>query len=441
MAKQDTNKDLEKEKADMRRRRFWDTAQFMLGRWLRNKFSFSFDESFEPADIEGPLLVAINHACAYDPLFVGAAFRNRPLTFIASEHILRSKWGPFLDKYVSLIPHQKGAKGSRTALIVMKRIKKGESVFLAVEGEQTWNGRPLAVMPYTGKLVKGSGATLVNYRIEGSYLSAPRWALSTRRGEVFGRPAGVYGPEVLKEMSDEEVEKLIEKDLGFDTWEWQKSRPEGPVKYKCKKGGNADGLERSIFTCPSCGAFGMLKSKGDRIGCSCGFGVRMAATGFFEDGPFETVADWEAFDRKKLAERVSALRRRDESEKTDERRRANAMERMNAPGSAERTDEMGRAAGEALVFADDGVVLHRITDGHSDEEAARGTLALSFADGSFTLSIGSFSFDLKEISNMTMVLARRIVFSDKSGYYELLSDKKSRTNLRKYVTARELLGE
>ena len=82
-------------------------------------------------------------------------------------------------------------------------------MFLAAEGEQTWNGRPGKVMPYTGKLVKGSGATLVTYLIEGAYLSAPRWALNTCRGKVIGRPAGVYGPEVLKEMSDEEVEALI----------------------------------------------------------------------------------------------------------------------------------------------------------------------------------------------------------------------------------------
>ena len=411
MAGQNINKDKEKEKADRRRRRFWNATQFLLPGLLGNKFNFTYDKSFEPADIEGPVLVAVNHASAYDPLFVGKAFRYKPLTFIASEHILRGKWGPFLDKHISFIPHQKGARGNRTALVALKRMKKGESIFLAVEGEQTWNGRPLPVMPFTGKLVKGSGATLVTYLIEGAYLSAPRWAYSTRRGMVYGHPAGVYSPEVLKEMSDEEVEALIAKDLAFDTWEWQKSRPEGPVKYRCTRGGNADGLERSVFTCPSCGAFGTLKSKGDSIGCSCGFKVRMLDTGFFEEGsPFETVADWEASDRKKLAERM---------------------------------DEMRRAAGEDVVFADDGVVLHRIEDGHSDEEAARGRLTLSFADEKFTLRIGEYSFDMNDISGMTMVLASRIVFSDSSGYYELLSEKKSRTNLRKYVIAREvsLLGE
>ncbi len=397
----------QKEKDARRRQRFWDAVQIILGRWLKSSFSFRFDKNFEPADIEGPLLVAINHASAYDPLFVGVAFRNKPLTFIASEHILRGKWGPFLDKYLSIIPHQKGARGSRTALVAMKRMKKGESIFLAVEGEQTWNGRSHPVMPYTGKLVKSSGATLVTYRLEGAYLSAPRWSLSTRKGMVYGRPAGVYSPEVLKEMTDEEVEQLIAKDLAFDTWEWQKSRPEGPVRYKCKKGGNADGLERLLFACPSCGSFGTLKSQGDSIGCRCGFRVRMEDTGFFEPGsPFETVADWEDADRKRLAERM---------------------------------DEIMSADGEAEVFSDDEVVLHRIEDGHSDEEAARGKLKLSFRDEKFILSIGDFSFDMKDISNMAMVLAWRIVFSDKSGYYELLSDKKNRTNLKKYVIARETL--
>ena len=126
MAKRHGNKDREKEKEVRRRRRFWDAVQLVLGGWLSCKFNYSFDKSFEPADIEGPVLVAINHASAYDPLFVGAAFKNKPLTFIASESILRGKWGPFLDEHLSFIPHRKGARSSRTALIAMKRMKKGK---------------------------------------------------------------------------------------------------------------------------------------------------------------------------------------------------------------------------------------------------------------------------------------------------------------------------
>ena len=400
----------EREKADRRRKRSWDFSQLVIGPWMRNKFDFSHDD-FEPADIEGPVLVAINHACAYDPILLGIAFRNKPLTFIASEHILRMKtWGPVLDRHFSLIPHQKGAKSSRTALVAMKRIKRGESIFLAAEGEQTWDGRSMPVMPYTGKLVKGSGATLVTYMLEGGYLSAPRWSMETRKGKVYGHMVNVYSPDTLKEMSDEEVEAAIAKDLWFDTWEWQKTRPEGPVRFRCKVG-FAEGLERDVFTCPECGAFGTLRSSGDNIGCSCGFKVRMTDTGFFEPAvPVETIVDWEKLDREALTARMKELREN---------------------GSAE----------ETLIFADDNVTLVSIGDDHAEEEAAHGKVALIYKEKNFVLTISGHQFSVPGISNMTMVLAARVVFSDESGYYELRSEKSSKTNLRKYVIARDLLKD
>ena len=377
---------------------------------MSRKFNFSRDD-FEPADIEGPVIVAINHTCAYDPILLGIAFKNKPLTFIASEHLLRVKtWGPVLDRHFSLIPHQKGAKSSRTALLAMKRIKRGESIFLAVEGEQTWDGRSLPVMPYTGKMVKGSGATLVTYMLEGGYLSAPRWSMETRKGKVFGHPVNVYSPETLKEMSDEEVEAVIAKDLWFDTWEWQKSRPDGPIRFKCKSG-SAEGLERAVFSCPECGAFGTLRSSGDNISCSCGFKIRMADTGFFEPAePVETIVDWEILDRKALAERIKELRE---------------------SGSPETVE----------IFADDNVTLVSIGDDHVEEEAEHGRVALIYKEENFVLTIGEHEFNVPGISNMTMVLAARVVFSDESGYYELRSEKSSKTNLRKYVIARELIKE
>ena len=400
----------EREKADRRRKRSWDFSQLIIGPWMSRKFNFTHD-GFEPAEIEGPVLVAINHACAYDPILLGVAFRNKPLTFIASEHILRMKtWGPVLDRHFSLIPHQKGAKSSRTALVAMKRIKRGESIFLAAEGEQTWDGRSMPVMPYTGKLVKGSGATLVTYMLEGGYLSAPRWSMETRKGKVYGHMVNVYSPDTLKEMSDEEVEAAIAKDLWFDTWEWQKTQPGGPVRFRCRNG-FAEGLERDVFTCPVCGAFGTLKSSGDHISCSCGFKIRMSDTGFFEPAePVETIVDWEKLDREALKDRFNELR-----------------------GS--------KSPEEVEIFADDNVTLVRIGEDHAEEEAARGKLALIYKEGNFVLTISGHQFSVPDISNMTMALAARVVFSDQSGYYELRSEKSSKTNLRKYVIARDLLKD
>lgn len=399
----------EREKAARFRRRVWAFAQTVARPWINSKFNFSV-AGFDPATIDGPILVAVNHSCAYDPIFVGTAFKNKMLTFIASEHILRMRpWGPILDRCFSIIPHQKGAKGSRTALIAMKRIKRGESVFLAVEGEQTWDGLSLPVMPYTGKMVKGSGATLVTYMIEGGYLSLPRWASNVRKGKVYGHPVNVYSPDSLKEMSDEEVEAAIAKDLWLDAWEWQRSRPDGPMHFVPAKGGSADGLDRAVFTCPSCGSFGTLKAEGDTIGCECGFKLRLSDTGFFDPAePFETVADWMRHDRVAFKDKLESIAGKNE-------------------------------AGDQVVFSDSDITLTKIGEGHEEEWSEKGQVSLIYRDGELILCVSGHEFRLNEISAMTMVLAARVVFSDKSGYYELRSKKDSGTNLRKYVIAREML--
>ena len=135
------------------------------------------------------------------------------------------------------------------------------------------------------------------------------------------------------------------------------------------------------------------------------------ASGFFEPSePVETIADWEKLDREALTAK---------------------MEDILENGSSEETE----------IFADDNVTLIRIGEDHAEEEAARGRLALIYKEGNFVLSIGEHEFNVTDISNMTMVLAARVVFSDESGYYELRSEKSSKTNLRKYVIARELLKE
>ncbi|MBR0379506.1 MAG: 1-acyl-sn-glycerol-3-phosphate acyltransferase [Mogibacterium sp.] len=406
-----------KDKDRKRRERFYRFVAPPLGVWLGLKLGYSWDKSFEPDDIDGPLIVCINHACAYDPLCVSAAFKRRPLTFIASEHMIRDpKWGNFFSKYLSLIPHQKGKNANRTALAAIKRVRRGESVFLAPEGEQTWDGLPMPLRASTAGLIRSCRATLVTYMIEGGYLAQPRWAYSTRKGRVYGHPVKVYSPEMLEGMTDEEIEKAITDDLDFDVWKWQKSQPGGPVRYRCSRGGNAEGLERAVCSCPECRRIGSLRTSGDSISCSCGFSLKLEDTGFFEQpGPFETVADWEEADRSILASILET--------------------EMRAAGPASGSEDEPARGDASEIFGDDDITLSEIEQGHSSREAARGRLSLSCEGDGFVLGIGDFRFRFGDIEEMMMVLAGRILFSTEDGYFELFSKK---ANMRKYVTAREL---
>ena len=387
-------------RAMKRRLRFWGFTVPILDKWLRSTFNYSYEE-FDPADIEGPVIVAINHASAYDPLFVGVAFKNKPLTFVASEHLLRTGLsGRLIDRYYSVIPHQKGSKSKRTGLIMMKRIKNGESVFLAVEGEQTWNGASMPVKPLSGRMIKMSGASLITYMIEGAYLAAPRWSRSTRKGRVYGHPVKIYTAETLASMEDDEVEKALADDLRFDVRDWQASQPGGPISFKCRKGGNAEGIERAVCSCPDCGSIGRLRSAKDKVKCSCGFGMRLDDSGRFDPAePFETIADWEAYDRDSIAKLL------------------------------------GNAAYGTELFGDEDIKLLRIGDNHNDEEISQGRLSLIAAKDACELRIKDMTFKLRGISEMAMVLASRIVFSNESGYYELRSKN---ANLRKYLIAYDI---
>ena len=368
--------------------------------WIKRNSDFDY-EGLAADEDPGPAIIASNHASIYDFLFVSAAFWKRTLGYVASEHTLRAKpWGALLDRYVSIIPHKKGAGSSRTAVKIMERLSYGESVYLAVEGEQTWDGAPLDIKPGTGKLAKKSGAALITYRIEGSYLLRPRWAGNLRRGRVHGKVVNVYTPEKLADMSAEEVDAAIVRDLYFDIWKWQEEQNKAN-RYVPVKGGLAEGLEKALCSCPACRKIGDLSTAGDEIRCSCGFTARFTETGLFE--PADKVpafAEWERLDEEAIS---------------------TAMERCTKEG------------GE--LFSDEEASVYGIDKDHSDRQLASGRLSIKYTDVGFCLTAGSEGLRMEELSNMSMVQANRLLFS--SGK-EIRSDS---ANLRKYLIAYRILNQ
>ena len=265
-------------------------------------------------------------------------------------------------------------------------MKDGHSVCIFAEGDATWDGRTDKIFPATGKLARASGVSLLTYRLEGGYLSRPRWSQTIRRGKMYGHPVRLYSPEELKKLRAEEITALIEKDIHEDAWERQRVER---VKFRGKR--LAEKLELALFCCPNCGRIGTLHSLNDRFFCDCGLSLRYGEDGFFDPPqPFETVADWEDWQQDKL---------------------------KNWPVRP----------GEAL-FSDDGVSLTGIGGGHSEEALVRGRLSL-FPD---CLLIEDRAFTLQGIANMAMVQKHLLLFSYEGQYYELRAEHG--VNFRKYLS-------
>ena len=366
----------------LRHRKIWRILYVLLHRWICRKLHMTHVD----LNVDGPVLLIPNHVTAWDPLLVAMSLPHKQVYYVASEHIFRLGFvSKLLNWLVAPIPRRKASTGTDTVKACLRHLREGHSVCLFAEGEQSWDGLTQPIFPATGKLARSSGATLVTYRLEGGYLSLPRWGKGVRRGKVHGHPVNIYPPEQLRQMTPGDINAAIQRDLSENAWDRQRK---APVAYRGKH--RAEGLEKALYLCPRCRRIGTLSSAGDRLFCACGLSISYAETGFFEPSePFETIAAWDRWQREALA-------------------------------------KMPKPEGE-LLFSDEGMTLTKISAAHTENALGTGSLR-QFAD---RLSCGNHEFMLHDIGSMAMVQANLLLLSVQGEYYQIRAEHGA--NLRKYL--------
>ena len=262
------------------------------------KFNYEYDSLKE---IEGPYLLLANHNMELDPVLVGEAV-GKQIYFVASEHLMRKGFvTKLLMHFVKPIIHMKGRQGAKTVKQMLRTLQEGHKVCIFPEGNRSFNGVTMDMEASIAKVAKKAKVKLITFRIEGGYLTQPRWSTGTRRGKTRGRLINVYTPEQLSEMSDAQICDAIIADLHEDAYETQKVEH---VKFKGKN--LALGLESTVFVCPKCGEIGKLHSVDNRFYCECGFSSVYDAYGYLTDteGKVYTVTELDEIQQKALKERV-----------------------------------------------------------------------------------------------------------------------------------------
>ncbi len=323
-----------------------------LQRLMRGFVARRFNMTAKPCQTDGPCLIIANHVTNWDPLLLAMSFPDRPVRFVASEHIFRHGFlSKLLEWLVAPIPRKKAASGADTVMAVLRALKAGDTVCLFAM----------------------AGVPLVTYRLEGGYLSLPRWANSRRLGRMRGAAVGIYSPEELKAMKGPAITALIDRDLYEDAFARQRTEH---VRFRGRN--RAEGIERGFFLCPKCGELGSVRGVGDRVVCACGLDLLYTEEGFFDPpDPVETLAEWETVQR-------SALK-----------------------------DICARADG--LLFSDGDMTLREIGAGHRETLLAKGELR-QYPDA---IELGGRCFPLTEIDSMAMVKAGMLLFSVGDRYFEI----------------------
>lgn len=270
---------------------FYKFARFLLTPVVRYRFNYQF-ETAHPK--HHPYIVLSNHTTNWDPLMVSASF-PRQMYFVATEHIFRQGLlSKLLQTFVAPIMRLKTRTEMHTARIMLRTLKDGENVCMFAEGSTTWNGETSPVVPSTAKLVKRSGVALITYRLEGGYLSLPRWSKTIRKGAMRGYVVHEYPPEQLAAMTVPEIEQAIAGDIYFNAFAHNET---AGIHFRGKR--MAEHLELTLYYCPLCGEIGSLHSADDLLTCaSCGLTLRYNTLGRFEGlnghtAPFDTVLEWD----------------------------------------------------------------------------------------------------------------------------------------------------
>lgn len=285
---------------NLRHKLFYEIFRPLVALFLRIKFSYKYEKA---TNLPENYIVLANHTTDWDALLVASAFPKQ-MYFVASEHIARwDHWYKLVNYLVQPILRSKGTAAMSTVIEMLRVTRNGGNVCLFAEGNRCWDGLTCPILPSTGKTIKKAKCGMVTYRLEGGYFISPRWSESnTRRGPIFGKVANVYTEEQLADMTVDEINEAIKRDLYEDAYERQLAAPK---RYKGRR--LAEKMEYFLFTCPECGKTDTMTSHEDTVTCrECGHSFRYNEYGMLEGTRFKTIKDMSLWQQDEVAKAAAA---------------------------------------------------------------------------------------------------------------------------------------
>lgn len=265
--------------------------QLTLGVYLKARYNARAHNGGLLRRLTPPYLVMPNHTSFWDPFLV-SAFVPDPVYYVTSDSNFRSWILNFLLGLVGAIPKTKVLSDFDTVRNIL-RIKQSKGVIgIFPEGRRSWDGKTLPIVPSTAKLVKLLKVPVVLVRMQGAYLSLPRWARSSRRGELTVSYELALTPEQISTTDAGEIYDRLCAGLEYDECEWMAPRN---LAFKGRR--RAERLEQLLYVCPDCSSLGKLASQGNRFRClACGYTVRYEPDGRLTTANgtrrFENVRPW-----------------------------------------------------------------------------------------------------------------------------------------------------
>ncbi len=269
---------------------FMKVVRFILKPYLEYRSNIEVNLE-DIKDLRPPYLVVGNHVNNWDPFFVNL-YIDESISFVAADRFFRGNMLKKLLNYMGAIPKTK-FKPDLSAVKTLIHAKKDERVIgIFPEGGRNWDGNTLEIIYSTAKLIKLLKIPVVSVKLQGAYLTHPRWAKSHRKGKILITYKKLLSKSNISKLSEAEIHQTLVEGLSHDEYAFQK---EHMFSYKGKK--LAESLELLLFTCPSCKSIDTMKSKNNSFYCqNCNYQTTYTDKGFLEtkNQPliFDNPRDW-----------------------------------------------------------------------------------------------------------------------------------------------------
>ena len=189
------------------------------GAWFRTYFRWRVCNP-ERVPLQGPVILASNHASFLDPPLIGCAVR-RHINFLAREDLFNVPVVGWVLRQWKVVPVDREGGGAKGLKAILDRLLAGDAIILFPEGTRTRDGKLQPARAGIGLAVIKSTAPVVPARIFGSYEAQGRHVRFPRPCHLivkFGTPlrfeqlraeAKVCSKQSLKEIYQQVADELM----------------------------------------------------------------------------------------------------------------------------------------------------------------------------------------------------------------------------------------
>ena len=375
----------------------------MLNRRYKVKFSYDYDPE---AIKDQPTILLSSHASRLEFIYTIYGFGRKDINVVCGyQNILkRGLYRLFLSLgVISKYLYQPDLICVKHMIGVMKH---GGCIGLFPEGIQATAGSTHPINPATAQFIKRSRANIVVATTKGAYLATNRYSKDRKRGYIGVEFYHLFTPEMLEELPEEEIYRQILDKISYNDFAYNKTARNTYVG----KRPNADGIDKILYKCPSCGEERTICVDGDHVVCdSCGFKAEINEC--YDLVPVSgkcpsDIDEWYKWQRRCVAEEI----------------RDDAFE-LSLEGSLTtlRTDKLKKAPNDRRVLSVGRATLNN-----------RGFSFKGSLDGEDV----SFDFDAKSIYSLTCCTQGFLEFYHNNDYFMLIPFEKPK-DLIKWTLASE----